>query len=247
MPAITELLASADVPMQRVVHGGQAFTYHRPLRPGNVLTGELAVRTNRAFGEHRYLVLRAELQAEGSDEVVLVGEATLIVLAADPASESSQPAAATPAVPAMPLSPAAVPPSDSPVLAPGTVLTGHDFQVTRMDLVRYAAASGDLNPIHWSDRIAHSVGLPGVIAHGMLTMALAGRVVTNAVADPAQLRSFSVRFSKPVPVPDDDAGAVVTVGGGVASATNPDELLLSLSAQCAAAPVLTQARAVVTR
>ena len=63
----------------------------------------------------------------------------------------------------------------SPDVAVGTGLPEQVFRVTRGDLVRYAGASGDFNPIHWSDRVATSVGLPGVIAHGMFTMALAGR------------------------------------------------------------------------
>ena len=81
--------------------------------------------------------------------------------------------------------------------------------------VRYAGASGDFNPIHWSDRVATGVGLPGVIAHGMLTMALAGRLVTQWVGDPAAVRSYGVRFTRPVVVPDDDEGALVEITGKV--------------------------------
>ena len=81
--------------------------------------------------------------------------------------------------------------------------------------MRYAGASGDFNPIHWSDRVAAEVGLPGVIAHGMLTMALAGRLVTRWAADPAAVRHYGVRFTRPVVVPDDDAGAVVEITGKV--------------------------------
>jgi acyl dehydratase len=69
-------------------------------------------------------------------------------------------------------------------VAVGTELPEQVFRVTRGDLVRYAGASGDFNPIHWSDRVATSVGLPGVIAHGMFTMALAGRAVTEWTGDP---------------------------------------------------------------
>ena len=75
----------------------------------------------------------------------------------------------------------------------GTELPPLTLRVTRADLVRYAGASGDFNPIHWSDRVAASVGLPGVIAHGMLTMALAGRLVTRWVDDPAAVRSYGPR------------------------------------------------------
>ena len=85
----------------------------------------------------------------------------------------------------------------------------------RDDLVRYAGASGDFNPIHWSDRMAGALGLPGVIAHGMLTMASAVRVVTDWLDDPADLVEYGVRFTKPVVVPDDDKGASVTFSAKV--------------------------------
>jgi acyl dehydratase len=97
----------------------------------------------------------------------------------------------------------------------GTELPPMEVRVTRADLVRYAGASGDLNPIHWNDRVATSVGLPGVIAHGMLTMALAGRLVSAWAGDPTAVRSFGVRFTRPVVVPDDDEGALVELSGKV--------------------------------
>lgn len=100
-------------------------------------------------------------------------------------------------------------------LEKGAELPPLSLRVTRADLVRYAGASGDFNPIHWSDRIASSVGLPGVLAHGMLTMALAGRLVTRWTGDPAAVRSYSVRFTRPVVVPDDDEGALVEFSGKV--------------------------------
>jgi acyl dehydratase len=97
----------------------------------------------------------------------------------------------------------------------GAALPPLSLRVTRADLVRYAGASGDFNPIHWSDRVATSVGLPGVIAHGMFTMALAGRFVTEWVGDPAAVRSYGVRFTRPIVVPDDDEGALVEISGTV--------------------------------
>jgi acyl dehydratase len=102
------------------------------------------------------------------------------------------------------------------VTAKGDALPTLSMRVTRADLVRYAGASGDFNPIHWSDRVATSVGLPGVIAHGMLTMALAGRLVTEWAGDPGRVRSYGVRFTRPVVVPDDDEGALVEFSGKVA-------------------------------
>ena len=96
-------------------------------------------------------------------------------------------------------------------VAVGTELPEQVFRVTRADLVRYAGASGDFNPIHWNERVATEVGLPDVIAHGMFTMALAGRVVTDWTGDPGALVEYNVRFGRPVVVPDDDRGAEVTV------------------------------------
>jgi acyl dehydratase len=87
------------------------------------------------------------------------------------------------------------------------------YRVTRADLVRYCGASGDFNVIHWSERLATKVGLPGVIAHGMFTMALAARYVTDLAEDPTAVVSFSTRFTRPVVVPDDDTGATVEFGG----------------------------------
>jgi acyl dehydratase len=88
-------------------------------------------------------------------------------------------------------------------------------QVRRLDLVKYAGASGDFNPIHWSERFAVGVGLPNVIAHGMLTMALAGRLVTAWIGDPAAVVGYSARFTRPVVVPDDDEGVALELTGTV--------------------------------
>lgn len=118
-------------------------------------------------------------------------------------------------------------------------------RITRADLVRYAGASGDLNKIHWSDRVAAEVGLPGVIAHGMLTMAQAVRVVTAWTHDPAAIVDFSVRFAKPVLVPDDDLGAEVQFGGRVAKLLDDRRVQVDLTATCNGERVLTAARAVV--
>ena len=99
--------------------------------------------------------------------------------------------------------------------AAGDTLPPLTVQVTRADLVRYAGASGDFNPIHWSERFAVGVGLPNVIAHGMLTLALAARVGTAGTGDPAAVVGYAVRFTRPVVVPDDDEGATVEVSGTV--------------------------------
>jgi acyl dehydratase len=113
--------------------------------------------------------------------------------------------------------------SDLSDVSVGDELPPLSVRVTRADLVRYAGASGDFNPIHWSDRVAGGVGLPGVIAHGMLTMALAGRVVTEWVGDPGAVFSYGVRFTRPVVVPDDDEGALVELSGSVSEVTTGDD------------------------
>jgi acyl dehydratase len=127
----------------------------------------------------------------------------------------------------------------------GTELPERTFQVTRADLVRYAGASGDFNPIHWSDRVATGVGLPGVIAHGMLTMGLAGRAVTAWAGDPGALVEYTVRFGRPVVVPDDDAGAEVTVRGRVAAVLDGGRVRVDLAVTSGGEKVLSLARAVV--
>lgn len=101
----------------------------------------------------------------------------------------------------------------------GEALPGFERTLTRTDLVRYAGASGDLNPIHYNDAAAAALGLPGVIAHGMLTMGSALRLVTDWAGDPARVLSYAVRFTKPVIVPA--AGAVtLSVGGSVTAVTD---------------------------
>ncbi len=128
---------------------------------------------------------------------------------------------------------------------PGTELPPRQYQVTRRDLVRYAGASGDFNVIHWNERIARSVGLPDVIAHGMLTMALAGRFVTEWAGDPGAVTEFGVRFSSPVVVPDDDKGATVEVAGTVTGKLPGNLVAVEVTARSDGAKVLTRARAVV--
>jgi acyl dehydratase len=128
---------------------------------------------------------------------------------------------------------------------PGTELPPRQYQVTRRDLVRYAGASGDFNVIHWNERIARSVGLPDVIAHGMLTMALAGRFLTEWAGDPGAVTEFGVRFSAPVVVPDDDKGATVEVAGTVTERLDGHRVAVDVTARSDGAKVLTRARAVV--
>jgi acyl dehydratase len=129
--------------------------------------------------------------------------------------------------------------------AVGTELPEQVYRVTRADLVRYAGASGDFNPIHWNERVATSVGLPGVIAHGMVTMALAGRAVTDWTGDPGALLEYQVRFGRPVVVPDDDTGAEVTVRGTVSALLEDSRARVDLVVTSGGEKVLSLARAVV--
>lgn len=97
----------------------------------------------------------------------------------------------------------------------GDVIAERDIHLTRESLVRYAGASGDFNPIHYRDDVAESVGLPGVLAHGMLTMGIASSVVVAALGDAAAISEYGVRFTKPVVVDPVDGAHVhvlATVG-----------------------------------
>ncbi|GAA3805873.1 MaoC family dehydratase [Cellulomonas soli] len=96
-------------------------------------------------------------------------------------------------------------------LSVGQQVVSGQVTVDRARLVRYAGASGDFNPIHWNERVATSVGLPGVIAHGMWTMGAAVTVVTDWLGDPGAVLDYQVRFTRPVPVPDPGEVAVDVV------------------------------------
>ena len=131
-------------------------------------------------------------------------------------------------------------------LAAGDVLPTQTYRVTRADLVRYAGASGDFNPIHWSDRVAGSVGLPGVIAHGMYTMALAARALDNWAGAPGRVSEIICKFTKPVVVPDDDEGLEVVVAGTVKNLTE-DGVHVALEVTCGGEKVLGMPKAVLVR
>ena len=95
-------------------------------------------------------------------------------------------------------------------LTVGDIVAEQTFHLTRDSLVRYAGASGDFNAIHYRDDIAESVGLPGVLAHGMLTMGLAVQPVVDWLGDRGIVLGYGVRFTRPVVV-DPATGATVTV------------------------------------
>lgn len=127
----------------------------------------------------------------------------------------------------------------------GEQLPPLSVRVTRERLIRYAGASGDFNPIHWNERFAKQVELPDVIAHGMLTMALAGRLVTDWLGDPGRLVSYGVRFTRPVVVPDDDKGALVEFSGKIGEVREDGTARVDITAKCDGKSVLGKATAVV--
>ncbi|GAA3091292.1 MaoC family dehydratase [Streptosporangium carneum] len=127
----------------------------------------------------------------------------------------------------------------------GQEIPAVDYPVRRVNLVMYAGASGDFNPIHWNERFAKTVGLPDVIAHGMFTMAQAGRFVTDWVGDPGAVVDYGVRFSSMVVVPDDEQGAVITVSGVVEEKLEDNRVVVALTARSGDSRVLSRARATV--
>lgn len=130
------------------------------------------------------------------------------------------------------------------IIEVGLELPGATFPITRETLIRYAGASGDFNVIHWNERVATDVGLPNVIAHGMLTMGLAIRVVTDWLGDPSRLLEYGCRFTRPVVVPDDGVGAVLEVSARV-TAVEDDRAVITLSASSGGTTVLGKATAIV--
>ena len=127
----------------------------------------------------------------------------------------------------------------------GTVLEEHTYYLDRAMLKAYADASGDQNPIHQNEEFAVSVGLPNVIAHGMLTMALVGKYVTDWAGGSAAVKEISARFIKPVIVPADQK-VDLTVSATV-SEIDGDRISITLSATSAGIKVLGMAKAVVDK
>ena len=126
----------------------------------------------------------------------------------------------------------------------GFELPVKEFKITRADLIKYAGASLDFNVIHWNERIAKSVGLPNVIAHGMLTMGKAIQIVTDWVDNPAKVINYQVRFAAPVVVPDDDLGATLEVSAKITENLG-DKIKIDIQARSEGAKVLGKAVAIV--
>ena len=126
----------------------------------------------------------------------------------------------------------------------GSEIPAQTYKIDRANLVMYAGASGDFNPIHWRESFAKGVGLPDVIAHGMYTMAQGGRFVTDWVGDPGAVIDYGVRFSSPVVVPD-EGGATLEISGKVEEKLDGNKVVVALTARSNDKKVLTRAKAVV--
>jgi len=122
----------------------------------------------------------------------------------------------------------------------GDVVAERTVHLERESLVRYAGASGDFNPIHYRDDVAERVGLPGVLAHGMLTMGLSVETVIPWLGDAGRILEYGVRFTRPVVV-DASAGADVTVTAKV-GAIDDDAARIDLTVACADTTVLGKAQ-----
>jgi acyl dehydratase len=123
----------------------------------------------------------------------------------------------------------------------GDIVAEKTYRITRDSLVRYAGASGDFNPIHYRDDVATSVGLPGVLAHGMLTMGFAVQPVVDWIGDSGKILDYQVRFTRPVAVDPTD-GAEVTVVAKVGALTD-SEIRIDLTVTFADQTVLGKAQA----
>jgi acyl dehydratase len=126
----------------------------------------------------------------------------------------------------------------------GQEIPERTYPVRRVDLVKYAGASGDFNPIHWDEKFAKSVGLPDVIAHGMFTMAEGGRFVTDWAGDPGAVIDYGVRFSSMVVVPYDDSAEIV-ISGKIEDKLEDNDVVVALTARSNGEKVLTRAKATV--
>ncbi|GAB4589647.1 fused (3R)-hydroxyacyl-ACP dehydratase subunits HadA/HadB [Nocardia sp. IFM 10818] len=220
---IGTVLTEYDV--SQILQTDQIFEYYRPVLAGDHLSVDVVVENIRSYGDNDFITIKVTL-ADAERLPVLVSTTTivarkgveidpdtvqtvagvvmhghvsdgltdapsdLILLAPDEVADFPAPAAARP-VHTVPTAAA---------VAPGTELPAAKVPVTRGDLVNYAGVSGDPNPIHFSDTAAKLVGLPTVVAHGMLTMGLTAGYLTSWLGDPTALTKFSVRMSGFVPV-----------------------------------------------
>ncbi|MFR9766971.1 fused (3R)-hydroxyacyl-ACP dehydratase subunits HadA/HadB [Nocardia sp. SC052] len=217
----------------------QVFEIYRPILAGDRMRSEIVIESIRQFGDNDFILVRFTLSNQHG-EVAIVGSTTIVarrgaevddtlddivenvMMHGRPVESRSTDPAHNDVLVSLGVSPLVEPVEheSTPVhtlpafdeLAPGDQLPDRAFQLTRGDLANYAGVSGDANPIHFSDHAAQLAGLPTVVAHGMLTMGLAGDYLTSWLGDPTAIQKFSVRFSGFVPVAADAAGTVEFTG-----------------------------------
>jgi acyl dehydratase len=182
----------------RVVHGEQAFTYRRPVRAGDRLLATARAAAIETKGRHELLTIATRIGTEDGEPVC---EATSLLISRGTGVEGGARSGAAPATDqgsdeiAGSQAMANGPRRSVAGVAVGDGIGELREPIERLDLIRYAGASGDFNVIHWSDEAATAVGLPGVIAHGMYSMGVAARLVAGWAGDPAALRRLRVRFA----------------------------------------------------
>ena len=206
------------VDYSRVVHGEQRFVHTRPIRAGDALQVVVSVENIRSAAGNDIISTKSAVTTVDGEPVTT---AYSMIVVRGPAGMITY---------------------DD--VAVGQELPAQSFPIGRADLVRYAGASGDFNPIHWNERFATSVGLPNVIAHGMYTMAVVARVVTDWAGDPGAMVEYGVRFTRPIVVPD-PAGAVLDVAAVVSGKRDDGLVDVDLTATVSGQTVLAKARAVV--
>lgn len=127
----------------------------------------------------------------------------------------------------------------------GQIIGEREYVITRESLVRYAGASLDFNPIHFSDAHAKAVGLESVIAHGMLTMGCVIAPVLNWIKDPAKITTYETRFTKPIAVPDGLSATILVKAVVGAIDSENKNVRIDLTVTNDGVKVLTKSRAIV--
>ncbi len=219
--AAPRFLADPEVaPFTRsLIHSTQEYTWMRPLPVGETIAVTGRVEAVRARGALHFVTFSV---AAGSDSAPWVTGSALFLLSADAAAAA--PDEPEPAV-------ALRPPVDGPATTgalpvDGAPLPEYRCGASRSDLVRYAAATGDWNPIHWDHESARGAGLPGTIVHGLLMAAWMANAVSRLTTGPDPLRALEVRFRNPL-----RPGVPAVVTGSAGAEPGWFDLALSASAE----------------
>ncbi|HLS77988.1 MAG TPA: fused (3R)-hydroxyacyl-ACP dehydratase subunits HadA/HadB [Nocardia sp.] len=241
MAATNALLDSVllEYDLAQVLQTDQTFELRRPFLPGDAIRTQVVIESIRTFGDNDFISVRAEM-SDQHDEIVQIASTTIVArrgaeidpdlakmvqnifMHSRPKSQAvgitesgvlQELDEHTPTGRKAELRPVHTVPAFAD-LAKGDALPAGSARLTRGDLVNYAGVAGDPNPIHFSDEAAELVGLPTVVAHGMLTMGLTADYLTSWLGDPTAIETFSVRFSGYVPV-GVDAPAVIDFSGKI--------------------------------